>query len=475
MKTLNRTTLVLAALGVTAFLNGCEAPPPASVQSGYRGLGMLQNYQPEELKRDMAEAVPPEPIPAAAPSEVLAKDVYKNVQVLGDLTMTEFNRLMVALTNWVSPEQGCYYCHVNEGFEYEGIYTKTVSRKMIQMTQSTNADWTDHVAQTGVTCYTCHRGQPVPAEVWVTDPGPRLPSGIAPTGQNIASKTAAYASLPYDPFTPFLLQDNDIRVIGDTPLPQGNRRSIKQAEWTYALMMHMSDSLGVNCTYCHNTRSFFSWDQSTPQRTTAWYAIRHVREMNNDWVVPLGEVLPASRKGPLGDPYKIYCSTCHRGAYKPLYGAPMLKDYPSLAAPIPEGGLSAAEEAAPADAAAEAAPAEQPAPDQAPAEQPAEAPPAQAKAAMPETPAPAGETEAAEQEQAMAEPPAEAPAPEAAPAEAPAEQAAAPEQAAPAAEQAPAQPEAQESQPTQRLQYPPPNMMRYPPAPLQYPPAPASR
>jgi photosynthetic reaction center cytochrome c subunit len=130
-------------------------------------------------------------------------------------------------------------------------------------------------------------------------------------------------------------------VIGDTALPQGNRNSIKQAEWTYGLMMHMSDSLGVNCTYCHNTRSFYSWDQSAPQRTTAWYAIRHVREMNNDYVTPLGEVLPASRKGPLGDPYKIYCATCHQGAYKPLYGAAMLKDYPSLAQPLPEGGLEA--------------------------------------------------------------------------------------------------------------------------------------
>jgi photosynthetic reaction center cytochrome c subunit len=435
MKTLNRTTLTVAALGVSAFLVGCEMPPPETVQNGYRGLGMLQNYNKSDLQQSLEANVPPEPIPAAMPSDIKAKDVYKNVQVLGDLSMTEFNRLMVALTNWVAPEQGCYYCHVSDaGFEDDGIYTKVVSRRMIQMTQDTNASWKDHVAQTGVTCYTCHRGQPVPAQVWTTDPGPGQPSMVAPSGQNVAASTAAYSSLPYDPFTPFLLQDNDIRVIGDTVLPQGNRRSIKQAEWTYALMMHMSDSLGVNCTYCHNSRSFFSWDQSTPQRTTAWYAIRHVREMNNDYVVPLTEVLPASRKGPLGDVYKIYCATCHQGAYKPLYGAPMLKDYPSLAAPIPEGGLGAAE--------AEAAPAQ-------------EAPPAQAKAEVQEAPAPApAETEAAP-EQAAAQPAAEA--------------------AAPAAEQAPAQPTPQQYPPAQRLQYPPPGMMRYPPAPLQYPPAPAAR
>ena len=351
-----------------------------------------------------------------------------------------------------------------------GIYTKIASRKMLQMTQDTNANWKDHVADTGVTCYTCHRGNPVPEYVWTTDPGPGQPSALAPTGQNIASKTVAYASLPYDPFTPFLLQENDIRVIGDTPLRQGNqnRRSIKQTEWTYGLMMHMSDALGVNCTYCHNTRSFYAWDQSTPQRTTAWYAVRHVRALNNDWVVPLTEVLPETRKGPLGDVYKVYCTTCHQGAYKPLYGAPMLKDYASLQGPVPEGGLAAAKKAA-EDAA------------EAPAE---EAPPAQAKAEMPAEAEAAPEAEpAAADEQAKAEPAAPAPkaaAEEAAPAaEAKAEPAAsapeaAAEEAAPAAEaKAPAQEQPQQYPP--RLQYPPPSMMRYPPAPLQYPPEPQTR
>jgi photosynthetic reaction center cytochrome c subunit len=254
-----------------------------------------------------------------------------------------------------------------------------------------------------------------PAYVWTSDPGPGQPSAIAPTGQNIASKTVAYASLPYDPFTPFLSLDNDIRVIGDTVLPQGNRSSIKQAEWSYGLMMHISDSLGVNCTYCHNSRSFYSWDQSTPMRTTAWYAIRHVREMNNDYVAPLGEVLPSTRKGPLGDPYKIYCATCHQGAYKPLYGAKMLKDYPALAQPLPEGGLAALkEEAAEAPAA------------------PAAGEPAVDAAAINPQPEPPG-AEAVE----------------------------------PPAAQAPARPP--------RLRYPPPSLMQYPPVPLQYPPPPAPR
>ncbi|MGD2019846.1 MAG: photosynthetic reaction center cytochrome PufC [Thiohalocapsa sp.] len=433
MKMLNGKTLVLAAVGAAALITGCEAPPPEVVQNGYRGLGMQTNYNTDRLQASLDANVPPEPIPAATPGGPKAKDVYKNVQVLGELTVAEFNRLMVALTNWVAPQEGCYYCHVNEGFEYDGIYTKVVSRRMIQMTQTTNANWKDHVADTGVTCWTCHRGNPVPEYVWTSDPGPGQPSMIAPTGQNVAAKSVAYASLPYDPFTPFLMQDNDVRVIGETVLPQGNRSSIKQAEWTYGLMMHMSSALGVNCTYCHNSRSFYSWDQSAPQRTTAWYAIRHVREMNNDYVVPLSEIIPDSRKGPLGDVYKIYCTTCHQGAYKPLYGAKMLKDYPSLAQPLPEGGLEAVKAAKEAEAAA------------------AEAPEQQAKAEQAEVPVPAP---------AEAQPAQEAAAPAAEP--------------APEAQQPAAAPAAPAAAPPQ-LRYPPPSMMQYPPAPLQYPPAPAPR
>jgi photosynthetic reaction center cytochrome c subunit len=37
---------------------------------------------------------------------------------------------------------------------------------MLQMTQYINSEWKTHVADTGVTCYTCHRGQPVPSALW---------------------------------------------------------------------------------------------------------------------------------------------------------------------------------------------------------------------------------------------------------------------------------------------------------------------
>lgn len=351
----------LAAVVASVVLFGCERPPPEVVQGGYRGLGMEQNYNPRLLAESVKANIPPEAIPAAAPGGPKVKDVYQNVQVLSDLTVADFTRIMVAATLWVSPKEGCNYCHVPGDFASDNIYTKIVSRRMFEMVQQTNANWKSHVAETGITCYTCHRGKPVPEYVWVTDPGPDQPSGVTPTGQNTVATTAAYSSLPYDPFTPFLDQANEIRVIGQTALPTGNRTSIKQAEWTYALMMQISDAMGVNCTFCHNTRSFYAWDQSTPKRTTAWYAIRHVRDLNQSYIWPLNDVLPESRKGPFGDPFKISCMTCHQGVYKPLYAAQMLKDYPVLAGPTKAQPEAAAqvEAVAPTAVPVESAPVEE--------------------------------------------------------------------------------------------------------------------
>lgn len=322
-------TGVLVAVGASALLVACERPPVDTVQWGYRGLGMQHVSNPRTLDAKVAATQVPAALPAAAPMGQPASAVYKNVPVLGNLDAAEFIRLMTAITEWVSPKEGCNYCHVPDDLSSDALYTKVVSRRMLEMTQHSNAAWKQHVGVGGggVTCYTCHRGQPVPAKVWTRDPGPLHPGRMAPTGQNIGSATVAYTALPFDPLTPFLEEGQSIPVVSNTALPEGSRVTIKQTERTYGLMAYISDSLGVNCTYCHNSRSFFSWDQSTPQRATAWHAIRHVQEINKEYIGSIASVLPASRKGPLGDPMKVGCATCHQGAYKPLYGANLLKDY----------------------------------------------------------------------------------------------------------------------------------------------------
>jgi photosynthetic reaction center cytochrome c subunit len=333
-----RTVQTLAAAGAAALLAGCwERPPIDSVQHGYRGTGMVQVFNPRITAAQDAVHQAPESIPRVAPDGPLAKDVYKNVKVLGNLDVANFTRLMAAMTQWVSPEQGCNYCHKDGNFEDETLYTKHVSRRMLEMTQHVNSTWKSHVGDTGVTCYTCHRGKPVPDGIWFANPAVQLASDKGAGwnyGQNMPARQVGLSSLPADPFTPFLLDKGQIRVHASQALPSGHKASIQHTEWTYALMMHMSEALRVNCTYCHNSRHFAGWDGVPPQRASAWYGIRMVRDLNVAYLDPLKPTYPAERLGPAGDAPKANCTTCHQGAFKPLYGAAMAREYPELLAAV---------------------------------------------------------------------------------------------------------------------------------------------
>jgi photosynthetic reaction center cytochrome c subunit len=332
--------LVIAGLaGLAIVLTTFERPPAVTVQQGFRGTGMELVYNPRTVEANLASisnVVPEAPEPADTDGPK-ASELYENVQVLGELSAAQFGRIMVAMTAWVSPEDrvengGCAYCHNVENMASDEVYTKVVARRMLQMVRRINADWQPHVGTTGVTCYTCHRGQPVPSYVWSTSPDRGRSIGLleTSTGQNTPAPEVNLSSLPYDPFTPFLQGGEQIRVGTLVPLPADNRTSIKQTEWTYALMIHMSQSLGVNCTFCHNSRAFFDWEQSPPTRTNAWHGIRMLRDVNTNYIDTLRGNFPPHRLGAMGDPLKANCATCHQGAHRPLYGQPMLQDYPEL-------------------------------------------------------------------------------------------------------------------------------------------------
>ena len=177
----------LATLAAAAvLLAGCDRPPVNTVQHGYRGTAMEQLYNPRALAAQAPANALPADTPMVPPGGPTAAETFKNVKVVGDLGAAEFARLMVSMTAWVLPEQGCAYCHkAGEDFSSDVLYTKVVARRMLQMTRHINTDWKTHVADTGVTCYTCHRGQPVPAKLWfapATDPhaaGPRGRAGVA--------------------------------------------------------------------------------------------------------------------------------------------------------------------------------------------------------------------------------------------------------------------------------------------------------
>jgi len=130
MKTTNRLSAMLLAttLGVATcamVLTGCERPPMHSVQEGYRGLGLVQVSDPRlvtaaQVDRNKVPVALPQ-IPAT-PGGPLAGDTFKNVQVLKDLPVGQFARLMAAVTTWVAPKQGCTYCHAAD-LSSDALYT----------------------------------------------------------------------------------------------------------------------------------------------------------------------------------------------------------------------------------------------------------------------------------------------------------------------------------------------------------------
>jgi photosynthetic reaction center cytochrome c subunit len=210
---------------------------------------------------------------------------------------------------------------------------------MVGMVQSINENWIGHVqsnAQVGVTCYTCHRGQAVPSEIWFRmGPVNKSAGGWAAT-QNRVTVQSQYTSLPSDALETFLLDYGRIGVhdleshVAASPTEEGYP-TWQDTERTFSLMNYVSNSLGVNCVFCHNTRAFYDPEQVTPQWSTEMLGISMVQEINNDWLVPLEGLLPAERLGPVfADAPKAACKTCHKGYQQPMQGLNVISEWPEL-------------------------------------------------------------------------------------------------------------------------------------------------
>ncbi len=303
--------LTVGVIAASLILSACDLGPKEVVQSGYRGTGMAQPYDMGRVEGKFDSTVIPAVLPPASSEPQRGPLPWQNVQVLNDISQAEFNRTMVAMSTWVAGTGNCAYCHNLANFASdtlpsgEPIYTKIVARRMIQMTRHINSQYPQHVANTGVTCYTCHVGKPLPNGLWFyADQNDYLRNYLDREGARVITREVAPSN--------------------------ANRSSVKQTEHTYALMISQSTALGVNCTYCHNTRAFSSWTEAPPQRVTAYHGIQMMRDLNTNFLAPLAPVYPDVRLGPMGDAPKAQCVTCHNGAYKPLYGAQMAKDYPAM-------------------------------------------------------------------------------------------------------------------------------------------------
>ena len=317
--------------------------PPIGAEQFSPGPSMIQfqrGHMPEPVSQD-----PPPVLPQAAPGGPAATAAYKNVQVLTDVSANEFMRLQQAITQWVSPQQGCGFCHVGEDYASDAKPQKQAARVMLQMVRHVNADWSSHVSPAGVTCYTCHRGQSVPAETWFPLV-PREQGAIMAKQENwneAADNVRKF--FPDAGWDLFLLGNEPISVQSTTALPSQTVAEQVVAKRVYEMMMQMSDGIGVNCTYCHNSRALSDWSQSTPQRWVGQSGLDMTRELNREFLRKVHSVLqqsrervgettrpglPAHESGPLPADGFVICASCHMARPKPMNGASITADYPGL-------------------------------------------------------------------------------------------------------------------------------------------------
>ncbi len=118
---------------------------------------------------------------AAAQNGKRADEVYKNLKVLGATPADSLNQGM----HLISGELGvdCEYCHAEKmDWAKDEKKTKDTARDMMTMMMELNQRW--FKGEQAVTCYTCHKGQPIPLSTVALpvpdyfkekEPGPAMP------------------------------------------------------------------------------------------------------------------------------------------------------------------------------------------------------------------------------------------------------------------------------------------------------------
>jgi hypothetical protein len=97
--------------------------------------------------------------------EKTAAQVYKNIQVLNDLSASQLNGAMQFMSAALGV--GCDHCHTNP-WESDSKTAKLSARRMILMTRNINKE--NFSGNPAITCYTCHHGQPQTAPMAIVEP-----------------------------------------------------------------------------------------------------------------------------------------------------------------------------------------------------------------------------------------------------------------------------------------------------------------
>lgn len=330
------TAAAVAAL-ITVFDNPYRTE---DIQTGPRGIGMAVSWFTERQEQfDRAEAdyvaYPRVEVPEGTPT---AAEAYGDVIAFGDMDQANFDQLTRAMSAWVGKDITLVRSEDADPTEL------AITENCIEATQYLNDDWDTHNLASdgvGVNCFTCHRGQPTPpgswlkagavnssAEGWAAIQNRLLTyEGAYTTASFVHKYTASeFTSLPVDYNEKFLLDGESIKVhdLESRVAQQPGDPTWQDAERTFALMNHQSNSLDVGCVYCHNTRAFYDATQVTPQWSITTLAQTMSLDINETFYEPRSEILERESA-------KVNCMTCHMEVIRPLNRRNMVAEWPELA------------------------------------------------------------------------------------------------------------------------------------------------
>lgn len=231
---------------------------------------------------------------SVAPESLVAMAVYiganpqpKNAQVLTGTTTAEIATFMVSQVA-TGLNVDCTYCHNTQDFSLDSwdggtdaMARKATAREHLKMVGDLNKNWLP-ILQTitvdkrpygaQVVCSTCHLGEAKPV-AWATNLN-ALPDSFR---------------LPLDDL-------NQLIVTGRTDI------SLDTVQVNQYTMYHMSNSLGVGCTHCHNSRYFPSYEQ--PNKYFALTMLQMAQHIRNTYKPVMNNQDPS-------------CVLCHRNQILP--------------------------------------------------------------------------------------------------------------------------------------------------------------
>ena len=175
-----RLALPLALLVASAAVAGAQtpSPSPAGPPAGGPGgpMGAPPSGSPPPYAADNERSIQSVQAAIKGKEDLPAKEVFKNVLILGDLPAARLLRTMQGFTRSIGV--ACTKCHVADKWDSDEKDEKGVTRDMMKMTRAINEDYLKKITaladdKPNVNCNTCHRGQ--------AKPGAELRPAASPT------------------------------------------------------------------------------------------------------------------------------------------------------------------------------------------------------------------------------------------------------------------------------------------------------